>query len=137
MGVNREAFSRLADVIEAEDPRRFTMVAWRYHASCGSVMCIGGWAEFLWEEDNPDWSARDHRDAAELFLGIAEDESSDWSALFFPFGYNRWGLYPRESAIALLRAVASGEVYVVDQDAWERFLPESNVRRLGELGRRT
>lgn len=118
--MNTANITTLANVIENLPPERFNMRSWassqngptptRHEVvhSCGTVACIGGWAESLAKPDEVMASvAEPGFRLAYNWLGITREQAEE---LFMP-DHKPWGHITQAEAVATLRRLAeTGEV---------------------------
>lgn len=121
---NAELFNKIADAIEAE-PHRHNQAEWASArnsiGSCGTTMCVAGWAVELSDKYDIDWNRRNTfggvgmtkqgvhiEEAAYNLLGITYDEGV---RLFAP----HWMVYePKSKVVQALRDIANGALIKVD-----------------------
>jgi hypothetical protein len=109
--VCRGRMLQLRDFLAGLDEARFDMRRWRADAAdlapwsqgeCGTVACIGGWAEIL-------FGGEDDMGKAGALLGLSVLESV---RLFAPYGiFERWGEITTAQAVQVLdHYLATGEI---------------------------
>lgn len=114
--MNKERLETLAAIIEKlphvidygtkEDVDKpafsaFNMNAWQ----CGSVACIGGWAQHLWVPDAHPADAIDYEVANALGISIMQA-----AQLFFPDISDYRAVTPAQAAAVIRNLIATGEV---------------------------
>lgn len=109
----RDRLVWLRDWLLQMDPRRFDMEHWRQPSQgCGSVMCIGGWAEAHFSIQ-ASFDLADSYDQTAKALGLCAYEAA---LLFNPMGYMLDGTRalhcrdPRKAAAVITRYLETGVV---------------------------
>ena len=95
----KENLARLRDFIGQLPAEAFDMTLWDngFMAKCGSVGCIGGWAEFLFKQD-PEVPGN--------VLGLSERQGK---SLFYPESVRSWSrITQRQAMVAIDNVIACG-----------------------------